>query len=58
MGKKEVAAGGTTVVFVLLRGECLAAWSGADLAFLCSNMCSICLFTIEYVLKCFTELDS
>lgn len=58
MEKKELAARGTTVVFVLLRGECLAAWSGANLAFLCSNVSLICLFTIEYLLKCFAELDS
>lgn len=58
MEKKELAAGGTTVVFVLLRGQCLVAWSGADLASLGSNVCLVCLFAIEYLLKCFTELDS
>jgi len=50
MEKKERTTRDRTVVFVLLRGERVAAWSGADLALLCSNMCLICLFTTEYFL--------
>lgn len=46
MEKKELAARGIT------REECLATWSGADLAFLCNNVCLVGLFIIEYLLKC------